>query len=113
MSLFQCGGCGCIENTALTRGYLTFSHKFLNFKGKEHLKGRRLCSACTPATYLKGTGTGMGTWHGEFKQNFLPKGKYTTDRVGNLVSIADPDQDYTAFIRDSEYPEPSGDENLT
>lgn len=85
MSLFQCESCGCCENTALTHhgGYSRPDH--YNWEGKEHLKGKKLCSACSPTHFDDGTiCPKAGKWHGKFKRVYLPKGMFVTDREGNL-----------------------------
>ena len=50
MSIFRCEGCGCVENTALSRYW------FRN-EEKELTDGRALCSECHPTTKK---------WHGVF-----------------------------------------------
>lgn len=78
MSLFQCEKCGCIENTALTSGYVGWTSKddwpaeMRIEKGLE--PGKKYCSACFD-----------GKWHGRFPQEFFPVGTKHTDRYGNIV----------------------------
>lgn len=108
MSLFQCENCGCCENTALSAG----AHPFLNsdhldWTGIEDRKGKRLCSACTPARYADGTSTGSGEWHGIFGRVFLPLGAFRTDEWGNLEHIESGRSDFRAFeIPHGPLPEP-------
>jgi hypothetical protein len=113
MSLFQCSKCGCLENTALTHGshhtYLYNSElkedptneallsykKILGLKPGEEFQDT--CSACCPVWYTENGDYGVGPnpnpkpeeglWHGEFERIFLPKGKFRTNRVGNLEHI--------------------------
>jgi hypothetical protein len=77
MSIFQCSGCGCAENTALTHGY--FGPRF----NPEYAKSRNLldpnghyCSSCW-----------SGEWHGKFEQKFYPLKTMETDHEGNLRAI--------------------------
>ena len=64
MPLYRCEKCGCIENTALG-----------NFWGKDdsalwpdEFVGKALCSECSPLTYLDGSATEFGIWHGRFEK---------------------------------------------
>lgn len=79
MSIFQCDGCGCAENTALSNGgymaRLLFPQELVS-KGLDP-KGR-YCSMCWG-----------GEWHGRFPRVFHPKGTMRTNSVGNLESISD------------------------
>lgn len=97
MSMFQCGCCGCAENTALTGGHLLFLHKHYDFAGAEERQGLRLCSACTPSKFAGGEDSGYGEWHGQFKRVFLPKGLFETDRQGNLAHVETGDTDYHKY----------------
>jgi hypothetical protein len=71
VSLFQCPKCGCGENTALGSIELDDKGNFIWADGKHLL---RLCSACS-----------TGTWHGQWKRTFYPKGTVFTDHHGNLT----------------------------
>jgi hypothetical protein len=85
MSLFQCGNCGCCENTSLAgQGCNGYAETFYDWTGIENLKGKRLCSACAPVKYSDGTPTMFGKWHNIFKRTYLPMGKFRTNKVGNL-----------------------------
>lgn len=87
MSLFQCENCGCCENTALTHLGRTYQGREDSFDwtGKEHLKGMRLCSACSPTHFSDGTKCSKaGGWHGKFKRVYLPKGQFITNSRGDL-----------------------------
>jgi len=87
MSLIQCENCGCVENTALTSCCMwgpPSLQDIFNWEGKEHLKGKKLCSACAPEKFTDGTDTDLGKWHDEFERKFLPLGEFETDEVGNL-----------------------------
>lgn len=62
MSLYQCAGCGCVENTALS----DYWHRKL-----EGLP--LLCSECDPD---------IGMWHGQFDKRSAAG--YLIDQSGNL-----------------------------
>lgn len=96
MSLFQCENCGCCENTALApmSKYMAESY---DWGGKEELKTLELCSACAPLKYSDGTDTKYGKWHGQFDRVFLPKGKFETNRVGNLEHIETGSEDFREY----------------
>jgi hypothetical protein len=86
MSLFQCDNCGCCENTALSsQGCHGFFEKYFDWSYAPERKGMKLCSACAPTSFNDGDNTGLGKWHGQFPQVFLPKGEFITDARGNLV----------------------------
>lgn len=115
MSLFQCGPCGCLENTACTSGYHSRDEylkrdaaayesyrQVLGLKPDEPWPG--LCSACVPIWFTDegetyGIGPrpadykkhkyldGDGMWHGTFARKFLPRGLFHTDEQGNLRHI--------------------------
>lgn len=86
MSLFQCENCGCLENTALTERCLEFDYvqDMYNWDGIKHLKGKSLCSACTPSKLKDGTPSEYGKWHDEFPRKYFAKGEYITNREGNM-----------------------------
>ena len=91
MSLFQCGHCGCQENTALAgQGCDSFTAKWYDWAGIEDRKGKKLCSVCAPTKYSDGTATKYGKWHGEFERVYFPMGTMKTDQQGNLVPITPP-----------------------
>jgi len=97
MSLFQCGSCGCRENTALScQGFRGIDECF-DWTGIEELRGKRICSACGPTKHADGTPTEYGTWHGQFRRMFLPKGMFVTNRVGNLVHKETGDEDCAKY----------------
>lgn len=103
MSLFQCGNCGCCENTALAgQGCDGYAEGFYDWTGLEHLKGRKLCSACAPTRFEDGTMTEFGSWHRQFPRVFLPLGKFRTARNGNLEHIETGDQDFRKFAIESQ-----------
>jgi hypothetical protein len=98
MSLFQCGNCGCCENTALSgQGCDGYAEGFYDWIGFEDRKGKKLCSACAPTRYEDGTKTEYGTWHGQFPRVFLPMGKFKTARNGNLAHIETGDEDFRKY----------------
>lgn len=63
MALYRCEACGCVENTASGFYYDTDDERW-----PPAVRGKKLCSACGPATSADGTGTGWGYWHGLFPQ---------------------------------------------
>lgn len=98
MSLFQCEHCGCCENTALAhQGFNGYAVKFFDWTGIEERKGLRLCSACGPTRYEDGTPTAAGVWHGKFERVYLPKGRFKTDREGNLSHVETGDTDFRKY----------------
>jgi hypothetical protein len=77
MSLFQCDNCGCVENTALTFGYIGWTRKD-GWQAEEREQrglaiGGKYCSVCWG-----------GEWHGRFERQFFVKGKLHTDHNGNI-----------------------------
>lgn len=98
MSLFQCGVCGCCENTALAgQGCKGFAEVFYDWTGIEERKGKLLCSACAPPRYKDGTRTDFGRWHGQFDRVFLPMGMFRTAKNGNLEHIDTCDQNFRKY----------------
>ena len=84
MSLFQCGKCGCVENTAL-------SHWAWNkFMEKMEIE---LCSECDPQ---------IGKWHNQFPKKYLEAGKWKTNDEGNLEHIESHKTDYWNYTLDVE-----------
>ncbi len=112
MSLFQCHICGCRENTACAnQGFIR--DRLFDWSGIEEYRGKKLCCVCGPKYYSDGKtrvkldlglDSGyVGVWHGRFDRIFLPKGEFTTDRVGNLVHISNPNKTVATEGRSSEY----------
>lgn len=98
MSLFQCGRCGCCENTALSgQGCSGYAESFYDWAGIEERKGKLLCSACAPTKYSDGTPTEFGVWHGRFDRVYLPAGQFRTAKNGNLENIENGDQDFRKY----------------
>lgn len=81
MSLFQCEGCGCCENTA------TCNYWFRN-DSESACKGRKLCAACD---------ADIGKWHDEFRRTFLPSGMFKTNQRGNLEHIETGSEDFMSY----------------
>ena len=99
MSLFQCGVCGCVENTALScQGCDGFAVKWFKWDGIEDRKGKKLCSACAPTMYSDGKPTGYGAWHGRFPRRFLPMDMFHTSPTGNLAHNKTGDEDYHKHV---------------
>ena len=125
MSLFQCSKCGCLENSACTRGYHCLNNNNRSDgKSREALASYRAilglaldedfgptCSACCPIWYDEkgdfGIGPnpnptadkydGGGLWHGGFPRRFLPKGQFETNAVGNLCHKVTKDTDIKKY----------------
>jgi hypothetical protein len=103
MSLFQCGNCGCCENTALAgQGCDGYAEGFYDWTGFEDRKGKKLCSVCAPTRFEDGTKTEYGSWHGQFPRVFLPAGKFRTARNGNLEHIETGDQNFRKYAIESQ-----------
>lgn len=61
-------------------------------------EGMRLCSACQPSSYVDGEkNDDGGKWHGKFQRVFLPKGKFHTNKVGNLAHNETGDEDFKKY----------------
>ena len=97
MSLFQCENYGCVENTAVSAQGFKFITEIFDWTGIEHLKGKRICSACGPTKYSSGNPTEYGEWHGRFKRTYLPKGMFKTNKVGNLEHIETGSENYAEY----------------
>lgn len=98
MSLFQCGVCGCCENTALAcQGCDGYAEKFFNWDGIEDRRGKKLCSVCAPQKYSDGTPTEFRVWHGRFPRTFLPLGQFHTADNGNLAHNETGDEDFHKY----------------
>lgn len=97
MSLYQCENCGCCENTALASQGHKPPPEWFDWAGMEHLKGKRLCSACGPTKYAKGESTKDGQWHDRFDRVFLPMGMFKTAKNGNLANIETGDEDFCKY----------------
>ena len=94
MSLYQCDHCGCCENTALGATGHPGKSEYFDWTGIEELRDMQLCSACGPLKYSDGAPTKYGKWHGRFPRTFLPKGKFITNKVGNLAHKETGDEDF-------------------
>jgi hypothetical protein len=97
MSLFQCGHCGCCENTALAAVAYAYATRFFDYTGIEDRKDKLLCSACGPTKYRDGTPTEYGKWHNRFKRVFLPMGMFKTNKIGNLEHIETGSEDFRSY----------------
>lgn len=98
MSLFQCGVCGCCENTALAgQGCDGYSIPLFDWTGIEDRKGKKLCSVCAPTKYSNGVPTEYGKWHGRFARTFLPLGQFRTAKNGNLAHKETGDEDFHKY----------------
>ncbi len=84
MSLFQCEECGCIDNTALSSQGFKYSHPYFDWTGIEDRRGKMLCCACGPTLYSDGVVSKYGVWHGNHERVFFEKGKYFTNKEGNV-----------------------------
>ena len=99
MSLFQCGHCGCCENTAMSgQGCDSFTVDWYDWTGIEDRKGKKLCSACAPTKYAECQGaTEFGKWHGQFDRVFLPMGKFRTNHEGNIEHVETGDTNFRKY----------------
>ena len=97
MSLYQCEECGCRENTALGCFIGSWKPTLFDWTGIENRKGKKLCSACGPTHYSDGTATKFGQWHNQFRQLFLPQGKFIKNQQGNLEHIETGDTDLQKY----------------
>ena len=96
MSLFQCGHCGCCENTALSSQGFSWAELF-DWSGIEDRRGKRLCSACGPSKFRDGVKADGGQWHEQFDRVFLPMGMFRTALNGNLEHVENGDQDFRKY----------------
>lgn len=86
MSIYQCENCGCAENTALG-GVTRKTERMFNlfdWTGIESLRGKLLCSACSPKIYRDGKQTKFGKWHNVFERTYLPMNSCFTNDNGDL-----------------------------
>lgn len=87
MPLFVCEICECVDNTALGH----YWGKDNDYFGKPELRGKALCSECTPDTYKDGTkNKDGGRWHGKFPKQKVTKedlaGGGFLDSKGNFIN---------------------------
>jgi len=120
MSLFQCSKCGCVENTAASDGgylikYLVTKEQhpeaYASYKKVLGLKDNepfgQYCCVCNPIWFDKGN-YGIGEcptskqWHDRFDRMFLKKGKWITDRYGNLAHIDSGETDFKKYAKEKE-----------
>lgn len=101
MSLFQCGCCGCCDNTAVSAHMAKYIPESFDWTGIEDRKGMELCSACGPTKYADGSATEYGRWHGRFSRVFLPKGMFRAAKNGNLEHVETGEQDYRKYSVDA------------
>lgn len=106
MSLIQCENCGCVDNTVYT--VKPFFAKSYDWSYAPDRKGKLLCCACGPSKYDNGEPVTyynkfpFGEWHNQFNREFLPKGKFFTNDVGNLEHKETGEQDYRPYILEKE-----------
>ena len=105
MSLFQCGNCGCRENTALSGQGIKGTEEWYDWTGIEYRKGKILCSACAPSKFDDGHTTSMGVWHGDFERMYLPLGEFKTNDKGNLEHIKTGSTDLDNYKIDPNVPD--------
>lgn len=106
MGLFQCGNCGCCDNTGLTQDGFTMMTEVYDWSYAPERRYLKLCSACGPSHYKAGGATPYaGKWHDRFPRVYLPKGKFVTNNVGNLAHRETGIEGYTAYILEG----PDGD----
>lgn len=98
MSLFQCDECGCVDNSACGGTYHT---KNTDLWAEED-RGKELCVVCSPKKFVDGSeNKGAGIWHNHFDRAFLEKGKWKTNREGNLEHIKTGETDFRKYAIDS------------
>ena len=105
MSLFQCGRCGCVDNTVYGVSGEEYRSRFYDWTGIEDRLGKDLCCACAPTRYAKSKeqaktmgGKPYGQWHNQYDRNFLPMDMFYTNRVGNLAHKETHSEDYAPYI---------------
>lgn len=86
MGIYQCENCGCAENTALGGSSRKTERiaKLFDWTGIESLRGKLLCSVCSPKTYRDGKPTKYGEWHNVFERTFLPMDSCFLNSNGDL-----------------------------
>ena len=83
MSLFKCGICQCVENTAL--GFYWMARADSDAWEDDNLNGKPLCSECSPAVYKDGSSNkGGGEWHGCFPKENADEAGYIEGKDGFL-----------------------------
>lgn len=110
MSLIQCDNCGCVDNTSYCHGgYRSrFQNENYDWSYAPERKGMTLCCACGPSKFKSGMLMNhygrffMGAWHNQFKREFLPKGMFFTNDVGNLEHKETGEQDYRPYVLEKE-----------
>lgn len=74
MPIFICDICKCAENTALGSFWTRSSER--SYWKDPNLKGKALCSECTPTEYIDGSkNEDGGKWHGRFEKRFPTPGQ--------------------------------------
>jgi len=66
MGLYVCEKCQCVENTALGQYWSAQSDAY-----PAPYAGKKLCSECGSPTYVDGTATKFGKWHGKFEKQHI------------------------------------------
>jgi hypothetical protein len=96
MSMFQCGKCGCVENTACTSFFDgEWTSRFKVPEEDMQYNKLPLCCICAPEHFKSGEPTQhTGEWHNNFSRVFLPLGEYRTNREGNIENIKTGSTDY-------------------
>lgn len=123
MPLFVCSRCGCVDNTAESMGSAIAIHtsrapsaaasyrKVLGLTPEQEFG--RYCSVCNPIWFTVGSygigpnpkpTPGFGIWHGRFKREFLPKGEFITNDMGEIVRKGLIPEKPASYYRETEWP---------
>ena len=97
MAIFQCGKCGCAENTACTAFFDgEWTSRFKVPAEDMQYNKLPLCCMCIPEFYKNGEINKQRKvkWHNRFSRVFLPLGEYHTNQEGNLAHKETGSTDY-------------------
>lgn len=116
MSLYQCSKCGCVENTATSDGGFLIKYMINKTKHPEINKSYKeamglkeddefgeYCCVCNPMQFNKEGNYQLfdmnvkKEWHNKFPRTFLEKGKWKTNREGNLEHIKTGETDFHKY----------------
>ena len=79
------------------QGFRGFPERWYDWGYAPERKGLLLCSACGPLLHSDGEPTEFGSWHNQFPRNYLPKGMFVTNQVGNLAHKDTGDEDFMKY----------------
>lgn len=102
MSLFQCGKCGCVDNTATSNFGARWKWtnkdetgdmlaKVAGYNSFEEAPDE-LCCVCSPIYFNEKGGYEFNPlerykWHGQFERQFWPVGTLKTNHEGNISRV--------------------------